>query len=299
MHVTAAVRYLFIVACAVAADTSSVGPPLQPASSGESEWSKLEHLHEYPSAFRPGFADSLCAKKKFSFARNLRTADSIPFVKGEKFVYDVGWGPLRAGYVILETAPDPATGLLVVTGRGMTNNFFSAFYKVRDFVQTILDPHGIYPFFFEQHLREGRYKDDRWELFDQAGRKAYTYQNDTGAVECPALVQNFFSLVMYVRSLSFAPGDSLFADCFVHKKSFRIVLHCLEGKPIAVDAGTFNCLLVKPILVGEGRVFTKRDEIHLWLTNDDYKMPVLVSAKIAVGSITARLIWYERKADQE
>jgi Protein of unknown function (DUF3108) len=267
----------------------------QPARAPEAEWNRLDRENPCPPPYPARFVDSLLERKQFSFAGGLRTVDSVPFVKGEKFVYDVGWGPLRAGFVVLETSLDPESGRLVVTGRGLTNGFFSAFYTVRDLIRTSIDPKGMYPFFFEEHLREGRFRDDRWSLFDQAANRAYAKGNDTGFAECPPFVQNYFSLFAYIRAMSFAPGDSFSVDCFVHTKPFRIVSHCVERKPVAVEAGTFNCVLVKPVLVGKGRVFSKRDEIKLWLTDDAYRMPVEVSARIRVGTVTARLIWYERK----
>jgi hypothetical protein len=261
--------------------------------SHESEWSRLDRQSEYPPCFSGHFIDSLAGAKQFSQAFGLRTLDSVPWAKGEKFVYEVGWGPFSAGFVILETAVDSPDGQVVMSAKGLTNGFFSAIYKVRDHIRTTMDPKGVYPFFFEQHLREGRYKADRWELFDQAGRRVFTH--DTQAVAMPQFVQNFFSLTAYVRALSFTPRDSFFSDCFMHNRSYRIVARCVERKAIQVEAGIFNCLLVKPVLVGEGRVFNKKDEVKLWLTDDLYKMPVMVQAKIALGTITARLIWYERK----
>jgi hypothetical protein len=299
MHVAATVRYLCASFCLTAFAIVVASPNGRPVESAGEEWSALDRASEYPACYGQRFEDSLLSAKRFSFAQGLRSISGVPFVQGERFVYDVGWGPLRAGFIILETTLDSGSGRLVVVARGMTNNFFSAFYKVRDFMRTTMDPQGIYPFFFEQHLREGRFKDNKWEMFDQASRKVYSHKSDTAFVDCPPFVQNFLSLVMYLRSLSFAPGDSFYTDCFVEKRSHRIVSYCMERKPIRVDAGEFNCLLVKPILVGEGRVFTKRDEVRLWLTDDAYKMPVMVSAKIAVGSITARLVWYERKAEHK
>jgi hypothetical protein len=261
----------------------------------ENEWSKLDRQSQYPSCYSDRFIDSLAAAKQFSPALGLRSLDSVPWARGEKFVYDIGWGPFRAGFVILETVVDSAGGQVVMSAKGITNGFFSAIYKVRDYIRTTMDAKGVYPFFFEQHLREGRYKADRWELFDQAGGRVFTHNNDTQAISSPQFVQNYFSLTAYVRALSFAPGDSFFIDCFMHNKSFKILSHCVERKPVKVAAGTFNCLLVKPVLVGEGRVFNKKDEIKLWLTSDRYKMPVMVQARIALGTIMARLIWYERK----
>jgi hypothetical protein len=288
-------RFACLVAAACLAcyaDTTGTADTVRPR---ESEWSRLDRQGQYPSCYSTRFVDSLAAAKLFSPAFGLRSLDSVPWARGEKFVYDVGWGPFRAGFVNLETVADSPGGQVVVIAKGITNGFFSAIYKVRDYLRTTMDPKGVYPFFFEQHLREGRYKADRWELFDQAGGRVFTHDNDTQAFSSPQFVQNYFSLSAYVRALSFAPGDSFFIDCFMHNKSYRIVSHCVERKPIQVEAGTFNCLLVKPVLVGEGRVFNKKDEIKLWLTDDLYKMPVMAQARIALGVITARLIWYERK----
>jgi hypothetical protein len=298
MLATTAVRFLYATFCLTAVSLVGASNAKQVESAGE-DWAVLDRAGEYPASYGQRFEDSLLLGKQFSFAQGLRSIPGVPFVQGERFVYDVGWGPLRAGFIILETTLDSNSGRLTVVARGMTNNFFSAFYKVRDFMRTTMDPQGIYPFFFEQHLREGRFKDNRWELFDQASRKVYSHKSDTAIVDCPPFVQDFLSLVMYLRSLTFSPGDSFYTDCFVEKRSHRIVSHCVDRKSLKVDAGEFNCLLVKPVLVGEGRVFTKKDEVRLWLTDDAFKMPVMVSAKIAVGSITARLVWYERKAEQK
>jgi hypothetical protein len=260
----------------------------------DADWARLELQSDFPPRFSGRFVDSLQTAKTVMPARSGRTLARNPFVNGEKFVFEVSWGPISAGYVVLDAAPDSSGDRLIITGKGMTNGFFSSMYKVRDYIRATLDIDGTYPFFFEQHLREGRYRADRWEMFDQARNTVFTYKKDADSVAVPAFVQNYFSMIYWVRSLVFAPGDSLSFDCFVDKKSYRLVLYCQKRDVIKVDAGTFNCLLVKPALVGEGRVFTKKDEILLWFTDDDFKMPVMAKAKIKFGSITARLIWYER-----
>jgi Protein of unknown function (DUF3108) len=260
----------------------------------DAEWRRLERQPDFPPRFSIPFIDSLQAAKNVRFVQSRRALPRSPFVNGEKFVFDVSWGPISAGYTVLDAAPDSSGKRLIIAGKGMTNGFFSSFYKVRDYIRATMDVDGTYPFFFEQHLREGRYKADRWEMFDQDNNIVYTHKKDADSVAVPAFVQNYFSMIYWVRTLSFAPGDSFSFDCFVDKKSYRLVLYCQSRAVVKVDAGTFNCLLVKPALVGEGRVFAKKDEILLWFTDDLYKMPVMAKAKIKFGSITARLIWYDR-----
>ena len=74
-----------------------------------------------------------------------------------------------------------------------------------------------------------------------------------------------------------------------------MVIHCIKKDTVVVDAGRFGCVLLKPVLVGKGRVFSKKDELKIWLTDDDYKMPIKMESKIAWGSLFAKLIWYSRK----
>jgi len=259
----------------------------------DEEWCRLEKQHDFPGTFSTHVKDSLHSAKKMPPAKTLRQLPFQQFCHGEKFVFAVNWGPINAGYTILEAKPDSTGSVLEITGKGMTNSFFSSFYKVRDFISATIDMQGIYPFFFEQHIREGKYKAERWEMFDQRNNVTYTYRKDVDSIPCPAFVQNYFSMIYYLRTLSFAPGDSFAFDCFVDKKPYRLVMTCPKRATITVEAGTFNCLMVKPVLVGEGRVFTKKDEILLWFTDDKFKMPVMAKAKIKFGSITGSLIWYD------
>jgi hypothetical protein len=278
--------------CAVLYDkpfSNELGSPKKPDT-----YSYIEHA-EFPPQYTASFLDSLSKLKRYAPACSLRTMEGKPFVKGETLVYTIDWGILNAGYAVLEARPDSATGLLTILGRGMTNGFFSTMYKVRDHYATIMDTSGMYPFFLEEHIREGGYKDDRWISFDQAHSVVFTPKKDADSVSAPFLVQNYFSIVYFLRSLAFWPNDSFTVDCFVDKKSYPVVFHCHERTTVKVDAGTFDCLLVSPVLVGKGRVFSKKDEIKMWMTDDEYKMPVMIKAKIAFGSMYVRLVWYSRK----
>jgi len=65
----------------------------------------------------------------------------------------------------------------------------------------------------------------------------------------------------------------------------------LENKKITVEAGTFNCIVLEP-LITEGGLFKSEGKILMWVTDDDRKLPVKVSTKIIIGSIDAELTQY-------
>lgn len=265
----------------------------QPSDDGN--WRKADNPAEYPSLYSQRFIDSIILVKNAVLAKKQRTLDTPSCFLDEKLVYQVGWGPLHAGFAILETHSDTGTGMTVISAKGSTNSFFSSLYKVRDLVCTSIDNQGMYPFFFEQHIREGGYKADRWEFFDQANNRIFSFKKNVDSTVIKPFSQNFLSIIYFLRTRKMAPGDSVSIDCFVDTKCFDVVVHCIEKKTISVDAGKFDCILIRPVLVGKGRVFSKKDEITIWVTDDEYKMPVKMESKIALGSLFAKLLWYSRK----
>jgi hypothetical protein len=46
-------------------------------------------------------------------------------------------------------------------------------------------------------------------------------------------------------------------------------------------------------MVQKGRVFKNNDDLNVWITDDGNRIPVLVQAKILVGSIKMELTGYE------
>ena len=66
-----------------------------------------------------------------------------------------------------------------------------------------------------------------------------------------------------------------------------------KGKEtVEVEAGTFDCIMVEPVIV-EGGLFKTEGRIIIWLTDDELKIPVKVKTKILIGSIDAELAEYE------
>ncbi len=271
-----------------------------PCDASESEndlegWQKAESDDQYPALYSDEFIDSLLDDKNAYIAKKWRTVPWPVYYENEKLVFTVGWGPLHAGYGILNAKRDTANGLMTVIGKLSTNSFFTTFFRVRDCYRTIIDDEGIYPLFFDQHIQEGKFKANRWDLYDQVRNLVFTDKSKPEFFRNKPFAHSLMSFVYYLRTLSFAPGDSFSIDCFVDTMCHTVQLKCLERKKISVDVGTFDCILVKPHLVGKGRVFSKKDDIRVWFTDDEYKMPVVIESKIRWGTIFAKLIWYSRK----
>jgi hypothetical protein len=167
-----------------------------------------------------------------------------------------------------------------------SNSFVSKFYKVRDRAESFVDAESLYSRRFVKRLREGGYEKDIDVRFDQEHRKArYT---DGEALDVPAGVHDVLSAFYYVRTVPLPAGGSLSIPTHDNKKSYEMLVKVHRRERVQVPAGTFDCVVVEPILKSEG-VFKSKGSIHVWLTDDARRIPVLVKSKIPIGSISVSL----------
>lgn len=243
--------------------------------------------------FTEAFIDSVKQLNKFSTVNPLNTSlINTSLCRNETLVYEVSWGPFKAGYTVLTTQPDPATKTIKLGAKALSNNFVSSFYKMRDYIISTVDDQELYPVFFEQHLREGKkFKADGWTLYDRTGGKLYVQEKKFKALDSPKPVHDYISVLYYVRSMNTAPGDTFSLHLVMNSKIQSMYFKVKEQKQIQVDAGTFNCIKVEPRLVGDKGAFNKRDKLEVWLTNDQNRIPIVFWSKIHVGAITAKLVW--------
>lgn len=283
---SAALRCLFvsILLCSVALRAQDDDFKWQDAAK------EVEDL-PYSRAFIDSVKDHHLEKKT---NYSLRQVKAGSFAKGETLVYEIVWGVFKAGYVVLSTEPHPQTGTIRIGAKAVSNNFVSAFYKMRDHIISWVDADGLYPHFFEQHLREGKYKMDGYILYDNNAEKVFVQERKFRTFQAPPFTHDYLSILYYVRSMDLSKGGSFSVNMFIHSKIHPIQFRVKERKTLQVEAGSFDCIMVEPRLVGDGKTFNKKDKMEVWFTADEEKIPVLIKSKIKVGSITAKLIHYER-----
>ena len=168
-------------------------------------------------------------------------------------------------------------------------HFFSAFYKVRDKVESFMDSTGMFSRRFEKHLREGKYKADVKNIFDQENRRVIT-QKDTFAV--PLYAQDVLSALYFIRTQDLKLGQSISVENFSDGKLYPLEVKILKKETVRVKAGKFSCIVVEPILRSAG-IFQHKGRLKVWLTVDKTHTPVMMKSEIVVGSIVAELIEYK------
>ncbi|UCG62835.1 MAG: DUF3108 domain-containing protein [Candidatus Zixiibacteriota bacterium] len=220
-----------------------------------------------------------------------RYVENVAFGINEKLTFEINYGFINAGGATMEVARlieyNNRPCYQVVT-HAFSNSFFSTFFRVDDRVESIIDAIGLFSWRFEKNLREGKYRADEQITFDQRRNLAYSGKD---TVEVSPFIQDALSVLFYVRTQELEVGKSVFVDNFTDDEMYSLEIKVLRKEEKTVPAGTFDCIVVEPLLQSVG-VFKHEGKLTVWLTDDRLKMPVLMKSKVLVGSISAELSEY-------
>lgn len=231
----------------------------------------------------------------FAQTKEFRTVENNAFTVGEKLTFNVKYGFVTAGVAVMEIPK-----IKRIAGREVYHVVFKVnslpsfdpFYKVRDRYETYIDVKALFPWRFEQHVREGGFSMDFAAFFDHRKGIAKTSK---GSYEIPPNVNDIVSTFYYARTLDYSNlevGDRFKLHNFYKKKVYPLDVIYKGKETVEVEAGTFDCIMVEPVIV-EGGLFKTEGRIIIWLTDDELKIPVKVKTKILIGSIDAELAEYE------
>jgi hypothetical protein len=215
--------------------------------------------------------------------------DVLPFGVGEYLKFSIDYGVINAGGATMTVERvRRITGreCLDIRTEAKSNGFFSKFYKVWDRAQTFLDRETLLPRRFEKHLREGSYRKDLTVKFDRDDNLA-RYENDDEIVIHP-WAQDELSAFYYVRTLPLEVGEDVFIDNHANRKNYPLKVIVHRRETVEVEAGKFDCLVIEPV-IREGGIFTAKGTLTIWITDDERRMPVKMTSKVVVGSISASL----------
>ena len=243
---------------------------------------------------RSGFAQ--CEKK------------NTTFTAGEKITYSVyyNWGFiwLNAGWVEFKVANTMYEGKEVyhLDSYGRSHKSYDWLYKVRDSYQTYLDKETLQPLWFHRKNYEGGFETNNKYFFDWNNQRAFTFTENSDnpfkadTVQLPECTQDVLSLIYYTRNLDFNHlhvNDTVPVTSIIDNEIYSLYIRYL-GKETIKDKNDniFRCQKFSALLV-EGTIFKGGEDLIVWVTDDANKMPILVEAKILVGSVKAYLTKHE------
>lgn len=208
---------------------------------------------------------------------------------GERLVFSIGYGMVNAGDATLEVVKVVdfhGRSCYVIESKANSNRFFSSFYKVRDRILSYIDTETLFSRYFYKRLREGDYKKNVEVIFDH-DREVARYA-DGPELPIARGVQDVLSAFYFVRNLELVPGASFAVPAHDSRKTYELKVLVHGRERVTVKAGTFDCFVVEPVIEGEG-LFKHDGKLTLYISDDKFRIPVMIKTKVPVGSIDVEL----------
>ena len=230
------------------------------------------------------------------------TIPDVPFKAGEtvtyRAVYSWGFVWVNAGDVLFRVydttySQKPA---IYFKSYGWSLKQYDWFFKVRDRFESIVDPETLQPFWFERDTHEGGFTAYNHYVINRSKNELdiISYNSDRPYkheyLPLKPCTFDVLSAIYYCRTLSFNGlniGDKIPLTMAIDNEIFDLYVKYLGKERLETrDGMVFNTIKFSALLV-EGTIFKGGEDLTVWVTDDQNRIPLLVEAKILVGSVKA------------
>lgn len=208
------------------------------------------------------------------------------------------------GGVRFEATKDTMFGKDVynLKGTGVTFAFYDWFFQVRDVYQSWVNTDNLLPVYYHRDVDEDGYLIDVKYRYDYNNMVAYSevekthkpYYQDT--VKISPCTYDVISVIYQARNIDFSKYKknekipfTILLDNELHNVYIRY--KGKEEKKVR-GVGKFKCIKFTGSLIA-GDVFKGGEDLSVWVTDDENRIPVWIESPIIVGTVKARLVGYK------
>lgn len=230
-----------------------------------------------------------------------RTIENTAFQEGEKLNFRVHYGIINAANIQMEVAagnqgfdrPEELKGRKAyhVIVQGSTIKAFDWAFKVRDRFDSWIDEDALAPLKYSKSVLENNYTDQDLVYYRHVSGKL---NGKKGNLDIPSYTQDIASALYYARNIDFKnahKGQVFPIDVYLDNQIYNLNFKYEGIEIIKSDIGKVKCYKLKPRLVVD-RVFKDEDDMTVWISADENKIPVRVQSEIQVGSLKIDLTSY-------
>ena len=183
-----------------------------------------------------------------------------------------------------------------------TNSFFDKIFMVRDTMTAYATLPDFIPLFLLRTLNEGNthFKE---EIETQKFGEKYTelrvkrIQEEKLRIDTLLSIPNagydFVNIFLYLRQLNYSdmnPGDSFHITTFLGKKKANLIIRYV--KPAVLDRGNKQQSKTFYLTIDvTNEVFSEaKSAMEVWISDDEYHIPLKIKAKLKIGAAEAELM---------
>ena len=220
------------------------------------------------------------------------TRAAVPFGVGEKLTYDVNFGPIRAGSASMEVR-----GIDQVRGQEAWHTYFQVkggipLYRVHDVFESWIHTGTLSSLRFVKDLDEGpKEREHRYEIYPEQQVFRETTDDDGGTEPSVANPLDDGSFLYFIRTVPLVVGRTYEFNRYFRPDRNPVTIRVLRTEQVRVPAGTFDAIVIQPIIKTNG-IFSEKGSAEIWLSNDDRRIMLQMKSKLSFGSLNLYLNSY-------
>lgn len=235
--------------------------------------------------------------------------EDLAFRSGERmdFILHYKWGSINTDVGTATVSLDSLTfngqKAFKCTASGRTKKFFDVFFKVRENFSSWFTREGMRPLKFTRDTYEGGYEARNTYLYKWDAAEPYiaadVYTSKMGqksmqlpltpcTYDLPALF--FFARNMDIENVE--PGKRYPMTFAIDEEIYNVYFILYGRETIKVKGlGTVNTIRFAAKLL-EGEVFKGEEDMTIWVSDDENRLPVYFEAPLRVGVAAGRMSGY-------
>lgn len=235
--------------------------------------------------------------------------EDLAFGAGESLTFTMHyeWGAINSdvgtGTVKMDTVRYNGMKAFHCSVYGKTTRLFDIFFKVREDFDSWFACDGLRPLKFTRDTHEGHYIAKNTYIYDWNAMEPHidadVYSSSSGQrnLELPLTpcTYDLPALFFYARNMdidNIVPGKKYPMTFAIDDDVYNVYFILYGRETIKVKGlGTVKTIKFAARLLA-GEVFTGEEDMMIWVTDDDNRIPVLFEAPILVGTASGRLKSY-------
>lgn len=214
----------------------------------------------------------------------------------EEMEYILRFGFIRGGKATLVAEKDKINRKPVIhyKMRGRTTGIVDKLYEVNDVYESWVDPETFLPVKSIRNVKEQKYR-----FYDEV---TYDHVNDSifslkqGHLKVPANVNDLVSAFFYIRQNKYfedlLAGINFEIPVYHGDELFMMSLKYLGTETIDTQIGRKECYVVTP-KVPAGKLFKDSDDLRIYITKDEHRLPIYAEFGLLLGSLKCELVSYK------
>jgi len=207
----------------------------------------------------------------------------------ESMKFSVYFNNLKAGDASLILSEDTKEENYIINFELKSKKYLDAIYKLRERTSILTNKNDFSIYEIEKKTRQGRHKKSYSAQFDYDKKIAHLNKKIL-TFEDP--VYDPINIIYYLRNNLDSLKNNAFSFNIISKNKFKkIIMHIIKEETLVFNNREYDCIVIGP---ENSDKLKNEDDIKIWITDDEYNLPLVIEEKAKFGIIKMKLENHEK-----